>query len=270
MVKRVAAMNDISGLGHCSLSALMAVLPAMGIQCCPLPTCVLSSQTDGYEGFSFCDLTPNLSDYLRHWETLGEKFDGIFTGYLGNPSQLSYAQILLKKFKKENGIALVDPVMGDDGALYSGMPETMCESMRALLSCADVITPNLTEACLLTGREFRDYSVCELAGIARELSALGPERVLISGIFNENTVSMLCLDKGEASYIERPKINASYPGSGDVFAGVLLGKILKGADLKKAAEESADFVSLCLEGCIKESAPRREGLVFEPFLSALQ
>lgn len=269
MIKRVAAMQDLSGLGHCSLSAAMAILPAQGIQCCPVPTCVLSTQTDGYTEYSFCDLTQALDAYLDHWISLHERFDAIYTGYLGTQAQLSAAQRLLSVLKAPSGIALVDPVMGDDGALYAGLAPQMPDMMRKLIGSADVITPNLTEACVLTGRDYKELCPEQAIKIACELADFGPQRVVISGIFSSKTVAMACFDHGKTHVIKRPRAAQSYPGSGDVFAGVLLGRLLCGASFFDAVEAAADFVLVCAQACVKNEAVRREGLVFEPHLFRL-
>jgi pyridoxine kinase len=269
MIKRAAAMHDLSGLGHCSLSAAMAVLPAQGIQCCPVPTCVLSTQTDGYTDYSFCDLTQALDAYLEHWISLHERFDAVYTGYLGTQMQLGAARRLISQLKAEDGLALVDPVMGDDGILYDAVSRQMPERMRSLISCADVITPNLTEACLLTGRQYSEMSPEQAMNLACELAGFGPEQVVISGIFSGDTVAMACFDRGRTCYIEKPRAAQSYPGSGDVFASVVLGRLLRGSAFFSAVEEAADFVYRCAAACAEEGAVRREGLVFEPQLYRL-
>ncbi len=269
MIKRVAAMQDLSGLGHCSLSAAMAILPAQGIQCCPVPTCVLSTQTDGYTDYSFCDLTQALDDYLDHWISLHERFDAVYTGYLGTQAQLGAAKRLISDLKVSDGLALVDPVMGDDGMLYGAVSPQMPNQMRSLIACADVITPNLTEACLLTGQAYRSFRPEEAMQLARDLATYGPKQVVISGIFSEDKVAMACFDQGKTCYIEKPCAAQSYPGSGDVFAGVVLGKLLCGITFFEAVEQAADFVYLCALECNKIGAIRREGLIFEPYLNRL-
>lgn len=268
MHRRAAVMQDLSGIGHCSLSASMAILPALGVQCCPVPTCVLSTQTDGYTDFSFCDLTRALDPYLAHWESLGERFDAVFTGYLGSEDQLQTALRLLA-LKKPDGLVLVDPVMGDDGIKYSAVPENMPELMRKLVSMADIITPNLTEACLLTGARYDSVTCADIPELARSLQKLGPKKVVISGIRQNDRVVTVCRD-GESVYIdEQSYVEASYPGSGDVFAAVLLGKLLGGADLRSAVSDAAGFVGLCLRESVKRQSPRREGILFEPNLRFL-
>ena len=164
---------------------------------------------------------------------------------------------------------LVDPVMGDDGAMYSAVPRKMPALMRKLLACADIITPNITEACLLTGREYADFSLSELPDLTKALCDLGPKMVVISGIRKDDAVYMACRENNKEYLIERPIVGASYPGSGDVFAAVLLGKLLSGMELAAAVGASADFVSLCLRESARSGAPRREGIVFEPFLGSL-
>jgi len=206
---------------------------------------------------------------MDHWTALGEKFDAVSTGFLGGEAQLAAAVRLITTMKKTNGIALVDPIMGDDGALYSSVGEQMPDRMRRLISYADVATPNMTEACLLIKQEYRSFSETEALEIARELSSFGPQQVVISGIFSDNQVSMACYDHGHTQYITRPSIPCSYPGSGDVFSYVLLGRLLNGKAFFDAVSDAADFISICIKNSAQHNAPRREGLVFEPYLKSL-
>lgn len=276
---RCACIHDLAGLGHCSLSAAIPVLSVMGIQACPVPTAVLSSQTDGYSGYSFLDMTPELPAYFAHWERLGTRFDGIFTGFLGSPEQLSLVSGFVTRFRTAGTLVLVDPVMGDDGAVYDTYTPEMCAGMRRLAAHADVITPNLTEAAALLGERYEN-APCDEAGLLRWAARLSSEvapRSVITGVPSEDgsTLRIALCDRGETAILTRPRAAAdtpshgSYPGTGDVFASVLLGALLRGKALGEAAAAAADFVSACVAHTAACGVPRREGLSFEPLLSSL-
>ncbi|MEA4823931.1 MAG: pyridoxamine kinase [Clostridiaceae bacterium] len=276
---RCACIHDLAGLGHCSLTAAIPVLSVMGVQACPIPTAVLSSQTDGYSGYSFLDMTPELPDYIAHWARLGERFDGIFTGFLGSPAQLSLVLDFMTRFRSPQTLVLVDPVMGDDGAVYDTYTGEMCDGMRKLAGKADVITPNLTEAAHLLGESY-DQAPHDEEGLlvwAKRLSSDVAPRSVITGVPSEDRRSLqiaLC-DHGDAAVLTRPLAAAdspshgSYPGTGDVFASVLMGALLRGKTLRDAAALAADFVSDCVRLTAASGSPRREGLSIEPLIANL-
>ena len=180
-ILRVAAVHDLSGFGRASLTIAIPVLATMGIQVCPLPTAVLSSQTSGMEGFTFLDLTSQMGPIMDHWAELGLRFDAVYTGFLGSPEQSGLAGRCIREFRKPGGLAVVDPVLGDNGRLDPTQTPEMVEAMRALIAQADVVTPNLTEAAFLLNEEFRpDISPEGLKDQLRALSAAGPSAVVIT------------------------------------------------------------------------------------------
>jgi pyridoxine kinase len=146
--KKIAVVNDISGIGRCSVAVALPIISAMKIQCCPLPTAILSAHT-GFSSFFFDDYTPHMRDYMNSWKELNLQFDGICTGFLGSKEQIDVVVEFLENFKTKNTIVMVDPVMGDYGQLYSTYTQEMCDEMKKLIKYADVMTPNLTEACRL-------------------------------------------------------------------------------------------------------------------------
>ena len=274
---RCACIHDLAGLGHCSLTAAIPILACMGIQPCPVPTAVLSSQTDGYSGYSYLDMTPELPAYIGHWKTLHSQFDGIFTGFLGSQEQLSLIEDFLRSFP--DALKVVDPVMGDDGAAYDTYNAAMCAGMGRLAGIADVITPNLTEAAILLGMDYAD-APHDPDGIAKWASGLSREiapRAVITGVPSDNRTKLFIAasERGNTSILEKPLVAAdtpckgSYPGTGDVFASVLTASLLRGDDLVNAANRAADFVSDCVEYTASLETPRCEGLQFEPLLKNL-
>ena len=180
--KKIAVINDFTGFGRCSISVCLPVISAMRIQCCPLPTAVFSNHT-GFDSFFFRDCTDLMEDYAEEWKKLDLRFDGIMTGFLGSHRQIEIVQKFFRDFHREGCIALVDPVMGDYGKLYPTYSEALAGSMHELVRYADILTPNLTEACILSGRQYHENMTQEeLREIAESLSGMGPDRIVISGL----------------------------------------------------------------------------------------
>ena len=180
--RKVALVNDISGYGHCSTAVALPVISWLGIQCCPVPTAILSNHT-GYNSCWFDDYTDNMQAYLNEWKKLGLKFDGIETGFLGSAKQIQIVRKMIKDFRTTETIVLVDPVMGDHGAIYRTYTDEMCREMKSLVALADIVTPNLTEACILADVPYHEnFSKKDLTDIAEKISSLGPSHVVITGI----------------------------------------------------------------------------------------
>ncbi len=270
-IDRVAAVHDLSCLGRCSLAVILPVLSAMGIQCCPLPTAVLSSHTGGFGSPARTELAGQLRGTLEHWEGLELSFDGVYTGYLSSPEQAGLAREAVEKLKKTGGLALVDPVLGDGGRLYRSVTPELVRAMKELCRHADVITPNLTEAAVLLGRE-----MVELPGDGQELARLlsdGAARsVVVTGVIPETgRIGAAWFDResGQAGIYAGKRITGEYPGTGDLFAAVLTGSLVRGDGLEAGAVRAVDFVRRCVECTQTLEAPRREGVVFEPLLNLL-
>ena len=276
---RCACIHDLAGLGHCSLTAAIPILSVMGIQACPVPTAVLSSQTDGYSGYSFLDMTPELPAYIAHWASRRERFDGIFTGFLGSHAQLALVEDFIRTFRGADTLVVVDPVMGDDGAVYDTYTGDLCAGMARAASLASVITPNLTEAAQLLGESYADAPRDPeglMAWAVRLTREIAPQAV-ITGVPSEDGAELrmaVCV-RGEASILTRPRVGTdtpcggSYPGTGDVFASVLTGALLRGDSLTAAAARAADFTSACVLRTAGAGTPREEGLLLEPMLPRL-
>ena len=233
---RVAAVHDLSGYGRCSLTVVLPVLTAMGADCCPLLTAYLSSHT-GFPGFTFADMTDRLNAVVDHWRQLGLTFDALYSGFLGSARQIDTVRRAVELFKPK--IVLVDPVMGDHGRVYKTYTPEMCRAMRDLTGLATVVTPNLTEAAILLDLPCdtvpRDLS--EARDWMTRLSQ-GRRDVVLTGMIENGRVLTLCGDRA----IDRPFAGRAYHGTGDLFAGVALGHILRGRPLCEAAEQAADFV----------------------------
>lgn len=269
--RRAAVIHDLSGFGRCSLTVIMPTLSAMGIQCCPLPTAVLSTHTGGFEHIARTDLTEQLSGALRQWEELSLTFDGVYTGYMASAEQIALASAAVERLKKRNGIVVVDPVLGDHGRPYSSITPEMGRAMAVLCGRADVITPNLTETAALLGADFSDLP--EDGGeLAWALSEGGKRSVAVTGIRpGPGLVGAACYDRdsGEAWISAGPKVMGEYHGAGDLFASVLTGGLIRGDGLRASAERAVEFVRLCAERTLALAVPGREGMDFEPLLGWL-
>ncbi len=269
LTKKVAAIHDLSGLGRCSLTVITPVLSSMGIQVCPLPTALLSSHTGGYSGYTFLDLTEEMKKIAAHWKSLNVDFDSIYTGFLGSAAQIELVLDFCNYYRNKcNSFILADPVMGDDGEKYATYTDEMCRMTSSLVKNADLITPNLTEACILAKTEYReDFTYSEMKDLLTALTDLGSKRTVITGIKNkeENKIGCVYFDKTQKLYGEvfSPYIDKFYPGTGDIFASVLLGEMLNGLCLEDACKQSVEFVYKAVKYTSGLATPEREGLAIE-------
>ncbi len=181
--KKIAVINDFSGFGRCSLTVSIPIISAMKIQCCALPTAILSNHT-GYEDYFFDDYTDKMKAYYMKWEKLGLKFDGIYSGFLGSEKQAKIVEDFIERFSNENTVVTVDPAMADNGKMYATIDERLCREMKNLIPLSHIITPNLTEACILTDTAYHDdeYSIGEIEEIADRLEKMGAKKIVITGI----------------------------------------------------------------------------------------
>ncbi len=270
---RVAAIHDLSGFGRCSLTIVMPVLSAMGVQCCPLPTAYLSTHTGGFTGNTFLDLTDQLAEAMDHWLCLDLTFEAVYTGFMGSCRQMELCRSFLTSLKeKSTTLAVVDPVMGDNGVLYRTYTTKMCRAMAAMAAEADVIVPNRTEAALLLGRKYEDLPHSAAEEMVRELSLGGRRSVVLTGVsLQPGKTGAACFDRetGTVAMIRTDFVGRSFHGTGDLFASVLTGALVRGESLKAAAEQAAEFVRQCAIHTFPQNLPPREGIDFEPMLGLL-
>lgn len=269
---RVAAIHDLSGFGRCSLTVAIPILSAMGVQCCPLPTAFLSTHTGGFTGFTFLDMTEEMPRVAAHWASLGIQFQGIYSGFLGSARQIDTVAAFIRRFRGKDTLVVVDPVMGDGGKIYQTYTPEMCAGMARLADAADVITPNPTEASLLLGGAGTLPDGADFRGVTGALSRDGRRSVVLTG-FSERPgrTGALCFDAktGRTEAVQTEFISHPMHGTGDVFASVLTGGLLRGDDLIPAARRAAEFVRACAERTVAEGTPVREGVDFEPLLGRL-
>lgn len=270
--KRIALVNDITGFGRCSITVELPLISAMRIQACPLPTAILSVHT-GFDEHYFDDYTQRMPAYIDSWERNGLEFDGICTGFLGSLEQIAIVEDFIERFKKPGTKVMVDPVMGDYGKLYSSYTPEMCRELRRLLKWADLVTPNLTEACQLLDVEYpEDGSVDDgqLEQMARALSEKGPEMVVITGLSSDNTVKNFVYEKSRSPVvITEPKFGSDHSGTGDAFAAIVAGGLVNGMPLEAAVTKAAKFIAKCMARTVELGLPWTHGLAFEEYLQEL-
>lgn len=271
---RVAAIHDMSGFGRCSLTVAIPILSAMGVQCCPLPTAFLSTHTGGFEGFTFLDMTDEMPKVADHWASLGLTFQAIYSGFLGSARQIGIVEDFIRRFRRPDTVVVIDPVMGDYGRVYQTYTAAMCDGMARLAELADVITPNLTEAALLLGQPYDALPAGEagLRQITERLSLEGRRSVVLTGAsLAPGQTGAVCYDArtGRTQVVQTAYIAHEFHGTGDVFASVLTGALVRGSALADAAGQAAEFVRACAQRTAAENLPMREGVDFEPLLRLL-
>ena len=281
---RVAAIHDLSCFGRCALTVIMPTLSVMGYQVVPIPTALLSTHTGGFTDLHFHDLTPDMEKIADHFSQLGTTFRSIYSGFLGSVEQIDSVSRFIDRFggtPDESGecpVVLVDPVMGDDGELYSTYTQDLMKGMRSLVRKAHIITPNLTEACFLTDTPYkntesmsRESAVEFVEQLMDRLEAFGVSKVIITGVHLANG----CLANfgkdadGSRFWVCRPRQSRSYPGTGDIFSSVLLGTFLKEKDFVFACEQAASFTAEVIKGSSPIQTPAREGVALESHLHLL-
>ncbi len=279
--QRILAIHDLSCFGRCSLMVIIPALSAMGMEVVPLPTALLSTHTGGFCGMTFYDLTHTMLPALEHYRQMDMSFDAIYTGFLGSAPQIDTVRTAIEMFGhssacKDRPLILVDPVMGDDGEVYQTYTPEMCHRMGELCHLADILTPNLTEACILTDEAypapFASRDAAESTG--RRLALALAERykvgrIALTGIEWDDRLLSISLDYGELTVIEQPRLASGYPGTGDLFASILLGEAMENQPFCRAVENACRLTADFIADTARTDSPRREGLCLEPNLYRL-
>ncbi|MBR6471144.1 MAG: pyridoxamine kinase [Victivallales bacterium] len=268
--KKAAVINDFTSFGRCSLAVTIPILSALKVQCCPVPTAFFTNHT-GYPSFAWTDYTDHLDDYIREWQKLHLRFDAIATGFLGSRRQVDFVQRFLEAFRDEHTLVVVDPVMGDYGQLYATYDSALAESMRAFLDVADILTPNLTEACVLANRPY-DPAItdAELAKMCEFLTSRHANKVVVSGIARGSMLVNFVHERGQAPQIfAEPKIGNDRSGSGDVFASVILADAVNGVSFAESVHRASSFVAKAVARTVEMGIPEHDGLAIEEVLSCL-
>ncbi|MGN1400311.1 MAG: pyridoxamine kinase [Bacillus sp. (in: firmicutes)] len=281
-MKKVAVIQDLSSFGKCSLTAAIPVLSVMGVQACPLPTAILSAQT-GYPSFFYEDLTSKMKYFEEEWSKLQVRFDGIHTGFVTGREQIDNIFRFLDRFHTKDTVLLVDPVMGDAGEVYKLFTEELLMRMKELVKCADVITPNVTECCLLTGLRYEKlHSYSEESDFFKALEEAGQtlqketnSKVIITGVnppsaeTGQQLIGNMFLDGIQTSYSSIPYNGISYSGTGDLFASIIMGSMMRGESLEKSVQLAEEFLTVAIADTSSEQIPKIEGVHFEKYLGML-
>ena len=268
--KKIAVINDFCGFGRCSIATALPIISAMKIQCCPLPTSIFSNHT-GYDSFFYTDYTQNMNAYIDEWVKLDLRFNGILTGFLGSPEQIDIVKWFLELFKTDDNVTVVDPVMGDNGKLYPTYSPVLAEQMASLVPCADILTPNLTEACILTKTEYKaDMSETELNNICEKLSRVGPGKIVISGLDRGKILENFVYEQGkEPQVIREHKAGPCRAGTGDVFSSIVAADVVNGIGFSDAVRHATVFIAKVLRRTAELEIPLNDGICFEEFLTEI-
>ena len=270
--KKIALINDITGFGRCSIAVSLPIISALKVQCCFIPTAILSNHT-WFNNFFFEDYTPKMREYINNWETLGLNFDGICTGFLGSKEQIKIVIEFLEKFKTKDNIVLIDPVMCDYGKLYSTYTDEMCKEMQNLIKYADVLTPNLTELCRLLDLPYPNETPTheELYSLCERLSLEGPSKIVITGLQRQGAIENFIFETDKPfKIIKVEKIGGDRSGTGDVFSSIVSASIVKGEDFVSSVEKATSFISKSLKFTTDLNLPGSYGVCFEEFLTELK
>lgn len=269
--KKIAVINDFTGFGRCSIAVALPVISMLKVQCCPVPTSIFSNHT-GFKSFFFDDYTEKMPAYIKEWKTLGLEFDGISSGFLGSKEQIQMVTQFFQDFKTEKNIIIVDPVMGDYGKTYSTYTSQMCEEMKKLVAYADILTPNVTEACILTDTPYKEkFTMKEYKKMAETLCQRGPNKVVISGIVQGEFIANYCYEKGhEPKIVRSHKVGTQRSGTGDIFAAIIAADAVNGVPFEESVRKASRFIKKCILKSIELDIPTTDGVCFEEVLWSLK
>ncbi len=271
-MKRIVTIQDISCVGKCSLTVALPIISAMGIETAVVPTAVLSTHT-AFSGFTFRDLTADIPNISNHWKQENLHFDAIYTGYLGSPEQIACVEEIIDSFGGTDTLVVVDPVMGDNGRLYTGFTTEFAAQMAILCAKADVVAPNLTEATALLNMPYPEmYDTDYIADVLQRLTALGAKKAVLTGVvFPDDAVGVMAYDSETDTYFSysRGRVSKNFHGTGDVFASTLTGGLTHGLSLEKALKLAVDFTVASIQNTLEDPDAAWYGVNFEKALPML-
>jgi len=267
---RILTIQDISCVGQCSLTVALPILSACGLETCILPSAVLSTHTAGFTGYTVRDLTEDIPAVAAHWKKENIRFEAVYTGYLGSTAQIAYVKDIVGSLTVPGAHSIVDPAMADNGKLYPAFDEAYVEAMKELAFSADIILPNITEACFLSGVAYREqYDEAWIAALLDRLTGLGAKTIVLTGVgYREGMTGVVVQENGVRRYYEHRRISKGCHGTGDVYASAFVGALLRGRDAYEAAVIAADYTVLCIERT-QGDADHWYGVKFELELPAL-
>jgi pyridoxine kinase len=263
--KRILTIQDISCVGQCSLTVALPVISACGVEVGVLPSALLSNHTAGYSGWTFRDLTDDIPEISARWKKENVKFDAFYTGYLGSTKQIDYVRDIINTDGNPGALKIIDPAMADNGKLYPGFETEFVDSMKTLVAEADFILPNITEAALLTGTEYKEvYDEAYVVDVCKKLSALGAKVIVLTGIgYDSESSGVVIYEQGKLNYYRHKKIQGGRNGTGDIYASVFVGALMRGISTYDAARLAADFVVKAIENTLGDE-DHWYGVKFEP------
>ncbi len=273
-VQKVAAIHDLSGFGRASLTVIIPILSRMGIQVCPLPTAVLSTHSK-YTDFHFVDLTEHMPPMIEHWKKLNLDFNAIYSGFLGSHRQIEIVKNFIDEFHREEQLVVIDPVLGDDGRIYTPLSQDHVKEMRSLIEKANVITPNLTEASLLLNKKFPErITNNQIKDWILELSEKGPQIIIVTSVpesRQKNITSVIAYNKKDQRFwkVAVNYLPANYPGTGDAFASVITGSLLQGDSLPIALDRAVRFTTMGVRATFGYDYNTDQGILLERILDTL-
>lgn len=267
---KVAVFNDFSGFGRCSIAVALPLISALKVQCCAIPTAIFSNHT-GFESFFVDDYTEKIENYTQEWGKLGLEFNAISSGFLGSTAQISIVENFISRFKTPKTLVIIDPVMGDVGRLYPTYKPETAQKMRSLVTHADILTPNLTEACILTDTPYTpNPSDNFLRELCFKLNRFGAKKIVITGLDNGCEISNMIFDHEKGfSFVSKPKSGKQRSGTGDVFSAIITGCAVRKFDFTKSVEIAAEFISKAIKRSDELKIPTTDGICFEEILNDL-
>lgn len=269
--KKIALINDLSGFGRCSITVQLPIISALHIQCCPVPTAILSNHT-AYDSYFIKDFTDEIPAYIQEWKKLNLTFNGILSGFLGSEKQIDMVLEIIKDFSQKDTITVIDPVMADDGKAYPTYTPSMCSKMKDLVKRADICTPNITEACILTDTKYKkNWNEGELEDLCKKIARLGPDKIVISGIEHAAYIENACYEKGKSFVIiKEDKVGSTRCGTGDIFSAIIAADAVNGVDFDVSVKKASHFISKCLQISDEMKVPMFDGVAFEELMNGLK
>ncbi len=271
-MKKVAVINDISGFGKCSLTVALPILSALGIECCPVPTAILSNQT-GYDSFYSVDFTDHLPSYIDIWKNQNINFDAILVGYLASEKQVEIIIDFIESFKNDDTIVIVDPIMADDGVIYHTYNNELCNEVKKLIGKAEIITPNLTELCILCDADYNEIDekkdIQKIGDLASRLLSPTTKTVVVTGVkIQDEIYNVIATEKG-VDTVKSTLLKGAYSGTGDIFSSIVCGEIVSGKAVREAVVSATEFITKAIKSTPSSNDYEPDGVNFQTNLSML-
>ena len=268
--KKVITIQDVSCVGQCSLTVALPILSACGHETAIIPSAVLSTHTAGFSGYTFTDLTEDIPAIQKHWQKEGITFDAMYTGYLGSTKQVAYVKDIVENMGAEVCIKIIDPAMADNGVLYPGFDDEFVGAMADLCKVGDLILPNITEACMMTGYEYKEsYDEAYIEGLLKALEEMGLKNIVLTGVsYDAATTGIIVRKNGVTEYYKHEKMAKGCHGTGDVYSSAFVGALLKGKTEIEAAKIAGDYTLACMKNT-QDDPDHWYGVKFEPVLGQL-